>query len=112
MVSPVNANAGLTKNRFNMTNPDKQATAYGGLFRNNIVATLRNINQALGTDDAFGCSDYDATTAGAIPYGASILEFPSFEEAEAWYDSPEYQEAVQHLFKGADYQTFIIEGDT
>jgi uncharacterized protein (DUF1330 family) len=51
-------------------------------------------------------------TAGAIPDGASILEFPTFEEAEAWYDSPEYQEAVQHLFKGADYQTFIIEGDT
>ncbi len=52
------------------------------------------------------------STAGAIPDGASILEFPSFEEAQAWYDSPEYQEAVQHLFKGADYQTFIIEGDT
>ena len=51
-------------------------------------------------------------TAGAIPDGASILEFPSFEEAEAWYDSPEYQEAVAHLFQGADYQTFIIEGDT
>lgn len=51
-------------------------------------------------------------TAGAIPDGASILEFPTFEDAEAWYDSPEYQEAVRHLFKGADYQTFIIEGDT
>src|SRR4051794_1355937 len=51
-------------------------------------------------------------TAGPIPDGASILEFPTFEDAEAWYDSPEYQEAVQHLFRGADYQTFIIEGDT
>ena len=52
------------------------------------------------------------STAGAIPDGASILEFPSFAEAEAWYDSPEYQAAVGHLFNGADYQTFIIEGDT
>ena len=51
------------------------------------------------------------STAGAVPDGASILEFPTFAEAEAWYDSPEYQEAVRHLFKGADYQTFIIEGD-
>lgn len=51
------------------------------------------------------------STAGAVPEGASILEFPTFEEAEAWYDSPEYQDAVQHLLKGADYQTFIVEGD-
>ncbi len=64
--SLVDPNAGQTKNRFNTTNPDKQATAYGGLFRNNIIATLTNINQVLGTDDAFGCSDYDATTAGNI----------------------------------------------
>jgi hypothetical protein len=62
----VDANAGQTKNRFNTTNPDKQPTAYGGLFRTNVITTLTNINQVLGTDDAFGCTDYDATTAGAI----------------------------------------------
>jgi uncharacterized protein (DUF1330 family) len=50
------------------------------------------------------------STAGAAPDGVSILEFRSFEEAEDWYDSPEYQEAVRHLFRGADYQTFIVEG--
>jgi hypothetical protein len=62
----VDGNAGQTKNRFNTTNPDKQPTAYGGLFRTNVITTLTNINQVLGTDDAFGCTDYDATTAGAI----------------------------------------------
>jgi hypothetical protein len=62
----VDPNSGQTKNRFNKTPPSLQATAYGGLFRNNIIATLTNINQALGTDVAFGCSDYDATTAGVI----------------------------------------------
>jgi hypothetical protein len=62
----VDANSGQTKNRFNATPPSQQRTAYGGLFRDNIVATLTNINQALGTDDAFGCSDYDAGTAGGI----------------------------------------------
>jgi len=42
--------------------------------------------------------------------GAVIMEFPTFEEAEAWYDSSAYQEVVQHRFKGGDYQTFIIQG--
>jgi len=58
----VDPDSGQTKNRFNRTNPDKQPTAYGGLFRNNIIATLMNINAALGT----GCDDYDEATAGAI----------------------------------------------
>jgi hypothetical protein len=62
----VDPNSGQTKNRFNKTAPSQMRTAYSGLFRNNIIATLTNINAVLGTDDAFGCSDYDAGTAGAI----------------------------------------------
>jgi hypothetical protein len=62
----VDPNSGQTKNQFNTTIPSQQRTAYGGLFRNNIIATLTNINAVLGTDDAFGCTDYDAGTAGAI----------------------------------------------
>ena len=42
--------------------------------------------------------------------GAAILEFPSFEEAKAWYDSPAYREARQHRLKGADYIGIIVEG--
>ncbi|MFF2090068.1 DUF1330 domain-containing protein [Paenibacillus sp. NPDC058174] len=42
--------------------------------------------------------------------GAAILEFPSFEEARAFYYSPSYQEAVKHRLKGAAYRSFIIEG--
>ena len=49
---------------------------------------------------------------GMHPTGVSILEFATFEEAEAWFDSPEYQEAVRHLCQGADYQMFIVEGQT
>jgi hypothetical protein len=59
----VDPNSGQTKNRFNKTAPSRQATAYDGLFVNNVVATLTNINAALGTDVAFGCSDYDVATA-------------------------------------------------
>ena len=42
--------------------------------------------------------------------GAVILEFATFEEAEAWYDSKAYQDAAQHRFKGAKYRTFIVQG--
>ena len=59
----VDANAGPTKNRFNTTPPSQQRTAFGGQFRNNIIATLTNINARC---SAFGCTDYDAATAGAI----------------------------------------------
>lgn len=64
--SLVDAGASTTKNQFNTTIPSQQRTAFGGKFRANIITTLTNINAVLGTDDAFGCTDYDAGTAGAI----------------------------------------------
>ncbi len=42
--------------------------------------------------------------------GVVILEFPSFEEAKAWYDSPLYREVREHRFRGADYRAVIVEG--
>jgi uncharacterized protein (DUF1330 family) len=42
--------------------------------------------------------------------GAVIIKFPSIEAAKAWYDSPEYQEAREHRFKGATYRAVIVEG--
>jgi uncharacterized protein (DUF1330 family) len=42
--------------------------------------------------------------------GVVIVEFPSFDEAKAWYDSPAYREAREHRFKGADYRAVIVEG--
>ena len=44
--------------------------------------------------------------------GAAILEFPSIEEAKAWYDGPEYSDARQHRLRGADYLGIIVEGFT
>jgi uncharacterized protein (DUF1330 family) len=43
--------------------------------------------------------------------GVVILEFPSFEAARAWYDSPAYRKVRQHRFLGADYRGVIVEGD-
>jgi len=58
----VDPDAGTTKNLFNRTPPYRQATAYDGRFRANVIATLTNINAALAT----GCADYDATTAAGL----------------------------------------------
>jgi uncharacterized protein (DUF1330 family) len=40
----------------------------------------------------------------------AIAEFPSVEEARQWYESPAYQAAVQHRFKGAIHRGLIVEG--
>lgn len=50
------------------------------------------------------------TTEGPEVDGAVILAFPTFEEAEAWYDSDAYQAAFSHRMRGARYRTFIIQG--
>ena len=42
--------------------------------------------------------------------GVVILEFPSFEAAKAWYDSPAYREVREHRFRGAVYRGVLIEG--
>ena len=50
------------------------------------------------------------TLEGERVDGAVILEFPTVADAKASYDSPLYQEALQHRLKGAEYRVFIIEG--
>lgn len=42
--------------------------------------------------------------------GVVILEFPTFDEAKAWYDSPAYREVRENRFRGADYRAVIVEG--
>lgn len=55
---------------------------------------------------------YGETVAveGAAPDGVVMLEFPTIEEAQAWYNSPGYQKALPHRLKGADYRAFIVQG--
>ena len=50
------------------------------------------------------------TIEGDTVEGAAILEFPSFEHAKQWYDSPAYREAREHRLRGADYIGIIVEG--
>lgn len=50
------------------------------------------------------------TLEGNAPDAVVMLEFDSMEQARAWYDSEEYQEALPHRLKSADYQAIIVEG--
>ncbi len=50
------------------------------------------------------------TLEGPDVEGVVIAEFPSLEEARAWYDSPAYQAVSQHRFRGAVYRGLIVEG--
>jgi uncharacterized protein (DUF1330 family) len=50
------------------------------------------------------------TLEGPEVEGVVIAEFPSLEEARAWYESPAYQDAVQHRLRGAVYRGLIVEG--
>lgn len=47
---------------------------------------------------------------GPAAEGVVIAEFPTIEEAQAWYDSPAYQAAAQHRLRGAVYRGFVVEG--
>lgn len=42
--------------------------------------------------------------------GVAVIEFPSFETAKAWYDSPAYQAIRHHRIKGANYIGLLAEG--
>jgi uncharacterized protein (DUF1330 family) len=47
---------------------------------------------------------------GKAPDGLVMLEFPTTEEAKAWYNSPGYQEALPFRQKAADYRVMLVEG--
>jgi uncharacterized protein (DUF1330 family) len=42
--------------------------------------------------------------------GVVVLEFPTFEDAKSWYDSPLYRAVREHRFKGSTYRAVIVEG--
>lgn len=47
---------------------------------------------------------------GAPVEGVVVLKFPDMDAARAWYNSPAYQDALQHRLAGADYHVMIVEG--
>jgi uncharacterized protein (DUF1330 family) len=39
-----------------------------------------------------------------------MLEFPTVEDARAWYENPAYQAALPHRKKAADFRAIIVQG--
>ncbi len=50
------------------------------------------------------------TLEGDPPDGVVVLEFPSVEDARAWYNSPGYQAAVPHRLRSGNFRAVIVEG--
>jgi uncharacterized protein (DUF1330 family) len=42
--------------------------------------------------------------------GVAVIEFPSFDIAKAWYDSPPYRAIRHHRMNGAKYIGLLVEG--
>lgn len=42
--------------------------------------------------------------------GVVLAEFPTWEEAEAWYDSPGYSAIRHHRMSGAKYVGLLVDG--
>ena len=48
---------------------------------------------------------------GDVPFArVVIVEFPTMEQAKAFYNSPEYQEARSHRLGAADFNMVIVDG--
>lgn len=47
---------------------------------------------------------------GDAPDGVVVLRFPTAEQARAWYESPEYQEAIPFRKQAADWRVVLVEG--
>jgi uncharacterized protein (DUF1330 family) len=50
------------------------------------------------------------TLEGPEAQGCVMIEFPTMDEARAWYQSDSYQEARKLRFAGADYRVFLTQG--
>lgn len=47
---------------------------------------------------------------GKAPDGVIMLQFPTVEDAKAWYNSPGYQAAIPLRMQAADYRAIIVQG--
>jgi len=84
--------------------PTRDADAYAEYLRANHAATPPVRPTPLA---AYGTIE---GLEGVAPDGAVVLKFDSVEDAHKWYDSPDYQAALPHRLRSADWRAFIIQG--
>jgi uncharacterized protein (DUF1330 family) len=46
----------------------------------------------------------------SLPSGIVVLEFPSMEQARAWYRDPEYAPLIKLRQGGSDVELVLVEG--
>jgi|ERR1700691_1427983 uncharacterized protein (DUF1330 family) len=53
---------------------------------------------------------FEILEGGGPVEGVVMMEFPSYEIARKWYDSPQYCEVRKHRTDAADYLGLLVEG--
>ncbi len=85
---------------FEVTNPEK-FKVYGD-------ATGKQVPEAGGKFVARGGKTF--VVAGDAPKRVVIIEWPSLEKAQAYFESSEYKQLVATRDEGAKFRSFVIEG--
>lgn len=80
----------------------EQMTGYG----DKAIASL----EAHGGKIIAASNDIDAREGGWHPQRIVIIEFPTMERAQAWYESPQYQEVLPIRLKAHRDKMVIVEG--
>lgn len=74
-------------------------------YKNAAVPTLESLGaQTRVADGPFRVLE------GAAADGVYLIEFDSFDQAESWYESGEYQEAKRFRDGAVDYRIILVEG--
>lgn len=48
--------------------------------------------------------------SGEPTEGLGVIEFPTYADAEAWFDSAKFEAPWKHLLAASDVDAFIVEG--
>lgn len=75
-------------------------------YRRQVLATIEKYGGAF----AVRGGKIEALEGGWNPKRVVLLEFPSFEQARAWYHSPEYQPLVALRQKASLGKLILVEG--
>jgi len=57
-----------------------------------------------------GCAMESLEGEGKLPSAIIVLEFPSMEQANAWYHDPEYTPLIKLRQTGADADIVVVDG--
>ena len=75
------------------------------IYQQRVVATFGSFQHKVLA--AYGAQE---VLEGDPVEGVVIVEFPTAEEAKAWYDSPAYRQVRMHRFRGAEYSCVLVQG--